>query len=175
VLHDSFFAHQGWDPSAVTLQRLLVQNNVTGCTVLINRALADKALEAGDPKQMIMHDWFLALTAAACGHVVFIPRPLVRYRQHGTNVKGASRTGLVQRGFRALSVPRRGHARIRLTYDQCRRMLNAPTQWPKAARAVMERYLATERMGKLRRVLAVRRGGYTMQSRVTRLGQIFFG
>lgn len=47
---------------------------------------------------MYMHDWFLALTAAAFGHVVCLPRPLVDYRQHGNNEMGASAAGLAERG-----------------------------------------------------------------------------
>lgn len=39
----------------------------------------------------------------------------------------------------------------------------------------IDRYLATEREAKLPRVWHVVRGGYTMQSPVTRLGQILFG
>lgn len=120
VLHESFFAHQGWDFRAVELPRLLVQNNVTGCTVLMNRPLRELALRCGDPAKMYMHDWFLALTAAAFGHVVCLPRPLVDYRQHGNNEMGASAAGLAERGVRALSARERGKARIALTYRHTR-------------------------------------------------------
>ena len=176
VLHDSFFAHQGWDASATSLAQLMVQNNVTGCTAMFNRALCRAALTAGNPETMFMHDWFMALLAASLGRVVFVSRPLVRYRQHGKNVMGASRLGLVARGMKALGAYRRGRERIALTYrhtaafrDACGSLL------PDEARTLIDRYLATERMGKIRRVLAVRRLGCVMQSTVTRIGQIIFG
>ena len=79
-LAESFFRRQGWDPAATALSRLLVQNNVTGCTLMMNAPLRRLALQHGDPAKMYMHDWFLALTAAAFGQIVFIPDPLVRYR-----------------------------------------------------------------------------------------------
>ena len=45
----------------------------------------------------------------------------------------------------------------------------------RALGALFSYLLETQKMGKLRRVIAVRRGGYTMQSPVTRLGQMIFG
>ena len=176
LLAESFFRRQGWDPDATTLPRLLVQNNVTGCTLMMNAPLRRLALQHGDPGRMYMHDWFLALTAAAFGRIVFIPEPLVSYRQHGRNVMGASAAGQVRRGVRALSQWEKGKARIDLTYDHTSAFREAcGDALPDAARRCIDGYLATQPMGKLRRVLAVRRGGYTMQSPVTRAGQILFG
>ena len=176
LLQESFFRHQGWDPAAVTLSRLLVQNNVTGCTLMMNAALRRLVAEHADPASMHMHDWFIALTAAAFGHIVFLDEPLVRYRQHGVNVMGASRQTLLQRGMKALGAWQKGKARIALTYRHTRAFREAyGALLPDEAAAVIDRYLATERMGKIRRVMAVRRGGYTMQSRITRMGQLLFG
>ena len=175
-LAESFFRRQGWDPAATALSRLLVQNNVTGCTLMMNAPLRRLALQHGDPAKMYMHDWFLALTAAAFGQIVFIPDPLVRYRQHGRNVMGASATGQLGRGARALSQWEKGKARIALTYDHALAFREAfGDALPDAACRCIDGYLATRSMDKLRRVLAVRRGGYTMQSPITRAGQLLFG
>ncbi len=175
-LAESFFRRQGWDPAATALSRLLVQNNVTGCTLMMNAPLRRLALQHGDPAKMYMHDWFLALTAAAFGQIVFIPAPLVRYRQHGRNVMGASATGQLGRGARALSQWEKGKARIALTYDHALAFREAfGDALPDAACRCIDGYLATRSMGKLRRVLSVRWGGYTMQSPITRAGQLLFG
>lgn len=175
TLHESFFAHQGWDFRAVELPRLLVQNNVTGCTVLMNRPLRELALRCGHPEKMYMHDWFLALTAAAFGHVVCVPSPLVDYRQHGNNEMGASAAGLAERGVRALSARERGKARIALTYRHTRDFAAAYGELlPSRAREIIDRYLALEHRTKPQRVWGMLRGGYRMQSPITRAGQIFF-
>ncbi len=175
ILHESFFRHQGWDAEATTLPRLLVQNNVTGCTVLLNRPLCRLALAHGDPARMHMHDWFLALTAAAFGQVICIPQPLVRYRQHGENVMGASQAGLAERGVRALSAREKGRARIALTYRHTQAFLDAyGDTLPPAARKTVTRYLSLEHKHKPGRMLGILRGGYRMQSFVTRAGQLFF-
>lgn len=68
---------------------LCQQNVVSGCTMLFNRALIDKAQPI--PKQAYMHDWWLALVASRCGHIEFIDQPLIQYRQHSQNSIGANK------------------------------------------------------------------------------------
>ena len=173
---DSFFRHQGWDPDAVTLPRLLVQNNVTGCTLVMNRALCRLIADHGQARDLFMHDWFIALTAAAFGHVVFVNQPLTAYRQHEGNAIGASSSSLLKRGAMALGQRKKAKRRILLTYTHtlvfCRMygdLLPAPAQ------KLTSDYLATRSMRKLRRIITVRRLGCTMQSPITRMGQLIFG
>jgi len=66
---------------------LLVQNFVTGCTIMANRPLIDVALPI--PENAIMHDWWLALCASVWGRIDFLPVSTVHYRQHGKNEIGA--------------------------------------------------------------------------------------
>ena len=107
--------------------------------------------------------------------MVCLPRPLVDYRQHGNNEMGASAAGLAERGVRALSARERGKARIALTYRHTRDFAAAyGALLPPAAREIIDRYLALEHRPKLARVWGMLRGGYRMQSPVTRAGQIFF-
>ena len=67
--------------------RMLVQNLVTGCTMLANRSLVLRALPI--PEGATMHDSWFGLVAAAFG--VLHPRyeATVRYRQHQGNAIGA--------------------------------------------------------------------------------------
>lgn len=67
--------------------RLLIQNTITGCTVMINRALAEKCSTI--PNGAIMHDWWLGLLASQFGKIGFIAEPTIKYRQHGKNAIGA--------------------------------------------------------------------------------------
>lgn len=176
TLHGSFFAHQGWDGSATSLHRLLVQNNVTGCTLMMNAALRRLVVSCARAEGLHMHDWFIALTAAAFGQIVFIPQPLVDYRQHTVNVMGASRAGLLRRACQALGHWQRGKARIALTYTNARAFRQAyGDALPPAAQQAVDGYLRTEHLCKPRRILAVQKGGYTMQSTITRLGQMLMG
>ncbi len=76
------------------LERLLMQNFISGHAMLFNAALRDKAGEM--PSDAIMHDYWIALVAAAFGRIGFADEPLVLYRQHRGNVVGAGvRSGSV--------------------------------------------------------------------------------
>ncbi|MBQ7850185.1 MAG: glycosyltransferase family 2 protein [Clostridia bacterium] len=175
VLHESFFRHQGWDGCANTLPRLLVQNNVTGCTCVMNAALRRIVTQYAQAETIFMHDWFIALTAAAFGQIVFVDEPLVDYRQHGRNVMGASRATLLQRGLAALRSPQHARERIALTFRQARMLRQTfGSALPSGAADIVDRYLAIEALPRWQRAHALRTGGYLMQSPVTRIGQYLF-
>lgn len=85
----SFVAYQKMTPSRYQLQQLLVQNNVVGGALMMNRALAERITEI--PAHCVMHDQWIALVASAFGHIDFVPESLYLYRQHGDNVLGAGK------------------------------------------------------------------------------------
>lgn len=175
-LAPSFFHLQGWNPAATHLNQLLVQNNATGCMMLLNRPLVDLVISYGDPAKMFMHDWFIALTAAAFGEIIFVDEPLTMYRQHGDNAIGASKASLLQRGLQALSQRQKSKVRIALTYSHTKAFQDAyGDALPETTRQVVESYLSTQSMSKIPRLLSIHRQGCLMQSPVTRLGQYFFG
>ena len=66
--------------------RLLAENNITGNTVIFNRALLKLYKR---PKVSFMHDWWLGLIAYTFGKVGYIDSELVKYRQHENNELGA--------------------------------------------------------------------------------------
>ena len=73
------------------LKRILVQNVITGCTMVISKDLKEKSLPI--PAGVIMHDWYLAICAAAFGNIYYLDIPLVGYRKHGKNVIGSRKHG----------------------------------------------------------------------------------
>lgn len=83
----SYMKYQGIRHLDDDFGSLLVQNFVTGCATAVNRALIDLARPI--PEVSLMHDWWLALCAAAGGRIGFIAEPLVAYRQHGGNQVGS--------------------------------------------------------------------------------------
>lgn len=66
----------------------LVQNICTGCTAVINKSLRDLIKETS-PQNIVMHDWWLYLSAAAFGTVYYDKEAYIKYRQHGNNRFGA--------------------------------------------------------------------------------------
>lgn len=85
----SFWQYEHIVPCNNCFSRLLIQNTITGCTVMINRALAKKCLII--PHGAIMHDWWIGLVASQFGKIGFISEPTIKYRQHGNNTIGAKR------------------------------------------------------------------------------------
>ena len=75
----------------LSLNRLLAQNVVTGCTMMLNRPLLDLAQPI--PVGVCMHDWWIALVAVAFGHMGCVQEPTMDYRQHGQNSVGAKPYG----------------------------------------------------------------------------------
>ena len=89
LLSDSMWHLQKIRPDLASPQKLLVENSVTGCTVMINRSLL--TLVGSVPDRAIMHDWWIALTAACFGTIAYLDERTILYRQHGGNSIGAKR------------------------------------------------------------------------------------
>lgn len=94
VLSPSFARYQQMDPATCTPLSLLSVNQVTGCTMMVNRVLLKMALPL--PAEVIMHDWWCGLVSGS-GRRSFLARPLILYRQHGANQVGAKDRGLKTR------------------------------------------------------------------------------
>ena len=89
TIADTMSGYQSLDCHKRTINQFILQNSVTGCTMMINRALRDKMLHITDIDNTIMHDWWAALVAAQFGKTAFIDEPTIVYRQHGDNSLGA--------------------------------------------------------------------------------------
>lgn len=89
TIADTMSGYQSLDCHKRTINQFILQNSVTGCTMMINRALRDKMLHITDIDNTIMHDWWAALVAAQFGKTAFIDEPTILYRQHGDNSLGA--------------------------------------------------------------------------------------
>jgi glycosyltransferase involved in cell wall biosynthesis len=89
---ESFWKYCNLNPYFNTLNRLFIQNIVTGCTMMINRSLLQ--LSQPVPDEAIMHDWWIALIASAFGKIACVDQPTILYRQHGRNDTGAKKYGL---------------------------------------------------------------------------------
>ena len=69
------------------LNRAIVQNCVTGCTIMANKALLKLTGDVNE--NIIMHDWWLYLIASAFGKIGFLNDTTILYRQHSKNEVGA--------------------------------------------------------------------------------------
>ncbi len=95
VLHNSFWKYVNINPLVnMTFNRLLNQNVVTGCTMMVNRLLVELARPI--PEEAFMHDWWITLVAATLGKIAVLNESTIFYRQHGKNTLGAQKFGSVK-------------------------------------------------------------------------------
>ena len=93
IVDHSFFNYSNLSSKCNSLNHILIQNNMAGCTSMINKSLYKIFINHEIPKNFIMHDWWLLILAKSIGKVSIINEPLIYYRQHTTNSVGAPQYG----------------------------------------------------------------------------------
>ena len=180
VIADSMFSYSNIPPDS-TLGQLLVQNNVTGCTMMMNRALISQAAQYLKGDKVIMHDYFAALYAKVFGCVCVVEKPLLKYRQHGDNSVGAKDTGskgyLLGRLFegkrqyaRGMEISRRQAAFFLDCFGG--RMLS---EGKHDEHALIKEYAGLSDKGYLRRIYFYMRNGVWKHGMVRRIMQFLWG
>ena len=87
-IHPSFHKCMNLRTDSV-LNYELIQNQVTGCTVMFNRVLKNYMNVLKNVEHIVMHDHWLALIALVFGKMSYLNQATMDYRQHGNNVVGA--------------------------------------------------------------------------------------
>lgn len=91
VTAQSFFESQKFQDVTDSYHKMLALNVVQGATALMNK----KVLEVVKfIPHNLYHDWWVGVIVCYYGKVSYIHKPLLRYRQHSSNVVGALNVGL---------------------------------------------------------------------------------
>lgn len=78
------------------LQKLIIRNEIIGCTVCFNRDLMEILKKIKIPSNPIMHDhWIGLINAVFNGVFIFDRESHILYRQHESNVVGAHRNQFI--------------------------------------------------------------------------------
>jgi glycosyltransferase involved in cell wall biosynthesis len=160
IQHASFWKLHHLNPQQANhFARLLGQNVVTGCTMMLNRPLLKLALRL--PDEAHMHDGWVALLAAAFGRSEPVLTQTVLYRQHDRNVFGAGER------VSQLKLPKfRGHQERQklwqLSERQAKGMLRVHgAELPKNKRTTLEAFVRCGQSGnRLVRIGQVLRHGF---------------
>lgn len=148
------------------IERLLVQNMVTGCTMMVNQPMMK--LIKSMPEQAIMHDWWIALHAMSFGKIVYIDEPMVRYRQHGRNEVGAKDTKSFSYWVKQLSRIKILQVQLYRTYEQAQIFSEIAFE---NDQSVAKAYASLAKRRKLMRILGLIKGGFMKNTWIRRLGQ----
>lgn len=170
IISASFFDFQKLNQSNITLPKLLVQNYVTGCTVMINRALKEKCGEI--PRECIMHDWWLALVAVLFGRLICIDEQTMLYRQHSDNQVGAKAAYGIAFIKRKLATLDKVRENYNATYIQAAALVEKYGDIiAKSQKEIIERYCQIPKMNKIGKICTVRKYGFKKGTRLRVIGQ----
>jgi glycosyltransferase involved in cell wall biosynthesis len=138
----------GWSPipTETGFHNALVQNQATGCTIVMNASARRKVLESV-PEWALMHDWWCYLVVSAFGTVIFDPEPGVLYRKHGSNVTPAAPDWVSEFGNR-LRRYRADQGIVRRVTDQAREFRSRHGHaLPSEYTRILDEFLAARRLG----------------------------
>lgn len=169
----SFFDYQGLTKNEDRLPRLLVQNCVTGCTVMINRKLKEICGEI--PNECAMHDWWLALIASIFGKIGFIETPLILYRQHGNNQVGAKSSrdiGFIKRKLGDITTLKKNYATTYIQAEILRERFAESIN--KENLEIIAAYCKIPTLCKLKRIKALKKYNFYKSTPLRIIGQYFF-
>lgn len=173
IINPSMFEMQKLDPAKRQFKDYLVQNNVTGCTVIFNRALASMTKKM--PEEAIMHDWWLALEAAAFGRVFFMKDSDILYRQHGNNTEGAKNLRSTKYLIKKLFNKTQVRQTLENTYRQAEAFFNEyEDSLDNEFKEVVKAYLSIREAPKLKKYMIMKKYGFMKSGFVRRLGYILF-
>lgn len=170
-------------PSMFSLQKLskeqklsqaLIQNNVTGCTVMINSALKKLALKKQDTENMLMHDWYLSILCLATGVLGFVDEPLIYYRQHGNNEVGAKDAGKLSYILKKAFSFKKNSESIRKTYLQAEDILRIFKNDLNENLEIIKAYAEMKNKNKLQKLSLAKKYGFWKNTFLRKSGQIIF-
>lgn len=104
-------------PEMPRFESSFLANCATGCTCVINREMLNRLASQPNMDEILMHDWWLYLVAAAFGRVVYDSESYILYRQHAANQIGM-RTGWAGMVYRTRQFLKRSPKPSRLSQAQ---------------------------------------------------------
>jgi len=149
-----------------------IQNTVTGCTVMYNRAFAQLVRI---PRFCIVHDWWLGLIAISFGEKAYLPAKTLLYRQHGDNSIGAKKVASLRYIAGKALHPRTVRTQLDATYRQAEEFLRvygdivSPAQ-----KQFLSDYVSIPSFRKIRRWTTARRLGALKHGFIKRFAQFIY-
>lgn len=155
------------------LNKLLVQNCVNGCLMMVNKPLY--SIMGDYNKDILMHDWWAVLISSAMGGIRKIPDVLMLYRQHGDNVVGSVNVKSFQ--YRLSKFLDSNTKNMKFRYRDQAKLFYQRYKYtmPKESSCILEDFLNIyQEKSKIRRARALIRGGFLKSDTIRRIGQIWY-
>ena len=167
--------YRALDAKITAINRLLVQHNVTGCTMMINRPLLEEALKLSNISAIAMHDWWFSLVASLFGEISFIDQATIKYRQHGDNVVGATKVNTPSFILQRLRGKNHIHEVFHLSSMQAQELLQIyGNELSDNQKPYIEAMAGLEKKNKVARIYTVLHYNMLKQGIVQVIGELLF-
>lgn len=97
--------------SKLRFAHLLAQNPAYGCTMMVNKKLAE--LIATIPFEAENHDYWAALTASVLGEIAYLQKKTIYYRQHNNNISTNYDSNSIVKRFKRIFLQRENFEDVR--------------------------------------------------------------
>lgn len=137
------------------LRSLILQNNVTGCTMMVNQPLLTLMKRKVKVENILMHDHYAAILALMFGELVYLDETPILYRQHSKNSVGAKDAKSISYLF---SRWKQGKKQYQKDLFASARQVNeilicfSKEKFEESSRKLLEEYAKIEKMDKLHRI-----------------------
>lgn len=155
------------------VNRLLIQNYITGCTMMINKKLNSIAAVEYS-KEILMHDWWVALCASAMGHIVYRDEITMLYRQHQSQSVGAINVKSFQYRIKKFLNPETKNMDKKCILQAQYFLRKYSKQLSPEVRKTIRLFANIEKYPKIRRMHILLRGQYLKSDFVRVIGQLIY-
>ena len=172
---DSSLKHMIGAPKQInSLKVLCLQNHVTGCTLMYNKALAAHLLRPIG--YFVMHDWLIAIIANCFGKIIYVDKSTLFYRQHSDNSMGAKNVNSLEYKINKIIHGKYVTQALFEAYAQCKTFLDMYYSiLDDSQKDILETYSKMSTMNKLSRVKLMITKKMFRQGIKRKVSQIMFG
>ncbi len=167
LIEESFEKYMSMDYTHNTVNYLLIENVITGCTMMINKSLHKYAVSNYQIEDMTMHDQWLALLASSIGIVAVLPQSTISYRQHQGNSVGTQNVVSIKNLKSVLAKSREIHESLERSMRQAQMLeTNVGALMEPEIRKVVNTYAGMLNKHKLGRIMTIQKHHFYAKSKI---------